>query len=31
MEMAEIGPGIRGGNNRQTLTDSDKKGTRPLF
>ena len=30
MEMAEIGPGIRGGNNRQTLTDSDKEG-RDLF
>ena len=24
--MAEIGPGIAGGNNRQTLTDDDKKG-----
>jgi hypothetical protein len=30
MEMAEIGPGIAGGNNRQTLTDSDKQG-RELF
>ena len=30
MEMAEIGPGVRGGNNRQTLTDSDKEG-RDLF
>ncbi len=30
MEMAEIGPGVRGGNNRQTLTDDDKKG-RALF
>lgn len=30
MEMAEIGPGVRGGNNRQTLTDDDKKG-RELF
>jgi N-carbamoyl-L-amino-acid hydrolase len=30
MEMAEIGPGIRGGNNRQTLTDSDREG-RLLF
>jgi N-carbamoyl-L-amino-acid hydrolase len=28
--MAEIGPGIAGGNNRQTLTDSDKAG-RELF
>ena len=23
MEMAKIGPGIAGGNNRQTLTDDD--------
>lgn len=30
MEMAKIGPGIAGGNNRQTLTDSDKQG-RALF
>ena len=30
MEMARIGPGIAGGNNRQTLTDSDKEG-RELF
>jgi N-carbamoyl-L-amino-acid hydrolase len=30
MEMAQIGPGIAGGNNRQTLTDSDKQG-RELF
>jgi N-carbamoyl-L-amino-acid hydrolase len=30
MEMAEIGPGVRGGNNRQTLTDSDREG-RELF
>jgi N-carbamoyl-L-amino-acid hydrolase len=30
MEMAEIGPGIAGGNNRQTLTDDDAKG-RSLF
>lgn len=29
-EMAEIGPGVRGGNNRQTLTDSDREG-RQLF
>jgi beta-ureidopropionase / N-carbamoyl-L-amino-acid hydrolase len=29
-EMAKIGPGIRGGNNRQTLTDSDREG-RLLF
>jgi beta-ureidopropionase / N-carbamoyl-L-amino-acid hydrolase len=29
-EMADIGPGIAGGNNRQTLTDDDKKG-RELF
>ena len=30
MEMAKIGPGIAGGNNRQTLTDEDAKG-RELF
>jgi len=30
MDMAKIGPGIAGGNNRQTLTDSDKEG-RALF
>ena len=30
MEMAKIGPGIAGGNNRQTLTDFDKEG-RELF
>jgi N-carbamoyl-L-amino-acid hydrolase len=30
MAMAEIGPGIAGGNNRQTLTDCDKQG-RALF
>ncbi|BBE72007.1 Zn-dependent hydrolase [Oharaeibacter diazotrophicus] len=29
-EMGEIGPGVRGGNNRQTLTDSDREG-RLLF
>jgi N-carbamoyl-L-amino-acid hydrolase len=29
-EIAEIGPGVAGGNNRQTLTDDDKKG-RELF
>ena len=29
-EMAEIGPGVRGGNNRQTLTDEDSQG-RKLF
>jgi N-carbamoyl-L-amino-acid hydrolase len=28
--MAEIGPGVAGGNNRQTLTDGDAKG-RALF
>lgn len=28
--MAEIGPGLRGGNNRQTLTDADRDG-RLLF
>ncbi|MEX2318826.1 MAG: Zn-dependent hydrolase, partial [Bauldia sp.] len=27
-EMAEIGPGVRGGNNRQTLTDADAEGRR---
>ena len=30
MEMATIGPGIAGGNNRQTLTDEDSEG-RHLF
>ena len=30
MEMAKIGPGVAGGNNRQTLTDSDREG-RDLF
>ena len=30
MEMAQIGPGIAGGNNRQTLTDEDGEG-RHLF
>ncbi|WP_334060813.1 Zn-dependent hydrolase [Limimaricola cinnabarinus] len=30
MEMAKIGPGLRGGNNRQTLTDADREG-RDLF
>src|SRR5918997_2027779 len=28
MAMAEIGPGVRGGNNRQTLTDQDAEGRR---
>lgn len=28
MEMAQIGPGIAGGNNRQTLTDEDAEGRR---
>ena len=30
MAMAEIGPGVAGGNNRQTLTDEDARG-RELF
>jgi N-carbamoyl-L-amino-acid hydrolase len=30
MDMAKAGPGIAGGNNRQTLTDADKQG-RELF
>ena len=30
MQMAKIGPGVAGGNNRQTLTDDDAKG-RALF
>ncbi|MDP3959327.1 MAG: Zn-dependent hydrolase [Pseudorhodobacter sp.] len=30
MEMAKIGPGVAGGNNRQTLTDADRDG-RALF
>lgn len=29
-EMAEIGPGVRGGSNRQTVTDADREG-RDLF
>ena len=29
-EMAQIGPGVAGGNNRQTLTDEDGEG-RALF
>jgi N-carbamoyl-L-amino-acid hydrolase len=28
MAMAEIGPGVAGGNNRQTLTDADAEGRR---
>lgn len=28
MDMAKIGPGIAGGNNRQTLTDADAEGRR---
>jgi len=30
MQMAKIGPGVRGGNNRQTVTDEDSEG-RHLF
>ena len=30
MEMAKIGPGVAGGNNRQTVTDEDGEG-RKLF
>ena len=30
MQMAQIGPGVAGGNNRQTLTDADSEG-RHLF
>ena len=30
MEMAKIGPGVAGGNNRQTLTDADAAG-RAMF
>ncbi|SEN81907.1 Zn-dependent hydrolase [Palleronia pelagia] len=30
MDMAKIGPGVAGGNNRQTLTDDDARG-RALF
>jgi N-carbamoyl-L-amino-acid hydrolase len=30
MEMAKIGPGVAGGNNRQTVTDEDSEG-RALF
>ena len=28
MQMAQIGPGVAGGNNRQTLTDEDAEGRR---
>ncbi len=28
LDMAKIGPGLRGGNNRQTLTDEDAEGRR---
>ena len=28
MQMAQIGPGVAGGNNRQTLTDADAEGRR---
>ena len=31
MELAKIGPGVAGGNNRQTLTDEDGKGNRMVF
>ncbi len=30
MDMAKVGPGVAGGNNRQTLSDADKEG-RELF
>lgn len=30
MQMAQVGPGIAGGNNRQTVTDADAEG-RALF
>jgi N-carbamoyl-L-amino-acid hydrolase len=30
MEMAQVGPGVAGGNNRQTVTDADAEG-RALF
>lgn len=30
MDMAQVGPGVAGGNNRQTLTDADSEG-RHLF
>ncbi len=30
MEMAKIGPGVAGGNNRQTLTDDDAEGPRAV-
>lgn len=30
MEMAKIGPGVAGGNNRQTLTDADDQGRQLL-
>ncbi|MFN7598741.1 MAG: Zn-dependent hydrolase, partial [Cereibacter sp.] len=28
MQMAQVGPGVAGGNNRQTLTDADAEGRR---
>jgi N-carbamoyl-L-amino-acid hydrolase len=29
-ELAEIGPGVAGGSNRQTLTDADAEGPTPV-
>ena len=29
MELAKIGPGVAGGNNRQTLTDEDGEARNP--
>ena len=26
MDMARVGPGVAGGNNRQTVTDADSEG-----
>ena len=31
MDMAKIGPGIAGGNNRQTLTDDDSQPPATYF
>ena len=31
MDMAEVGPGVAGGNNRQALTDEDGAGRQLFF
>ena len=30
MDMAKVGPGVAGGNNRQTLSDADAEGVESL-